>query len=101
MDFGAAVGARSGVDAEDLAALEGDYRASDRFTDLEKDVIELAERLTSTPSDVPQELYDAVAGALTGAQLVELVETIATENHRARFNRAFDIGSQDFCQIRR
>jgi alkylhydroperoxidase family enzyme len=101
MDFSAAVSARSGVNGEDLAALDGDYRSSDRFTDLEKDVIRLAEKLTSTPADVPQALYDSVAERLTAAQLVELIELIATENHRARFNRAFEIGSQGYCEVGR
>jgi len=91
---------RAGITAEELDAVSGDYRSDDRFSELERDVIELAERLTSTPADVPQELYDALARDLTEAQLVELVESIATENHRARFNRAFEIGSQSYCEIR-
>ena len=95
------MGTRNGVTAEDLAAVEGDYRSSDLFTELEKNVIEYAEHLTSTPADVPQDLYDAIASKLSPAQLVELTETIATENHRARFNRAFEIGSQNYCEIRR
>jgi alkylhydroperoxidase family enzyme len=93
------VGTRIGITAEDLAAVEGDYRSSDLFTELEKNAIEFAERLTSTPADVPQDLYDAIASELSPTQLVELTETIATENHRARFNRAFEIGSQSYCEV--
>lgn len=92
---------RKGITTEDLDAVEGDYRSSDRFSELERNVIALAELLTSTPAHVPQELYDALARELSPAQLVELVENIATENHRARFNRAFEIGSQDYCEIKR
>lgn len=98
MDYGAAVGTRAGITGEQSAAVAGDYRSSDMFSQLEKNVIEFAERLTETPANVPQDLYDALAAELTNAQLVELTESIATENHRARFNRAFEIGSQNYAR---
>jgi hypothetical protein len=31
---------------------------------------------------------------------VELTATIAMENYRARFNRAFDVEAQGLCQLR-
>lgn len=96
MDYGAAVGERAGIPREKLDAID-DYRDPGVLAPLEKRVIELAERLTSTPANVPDELYDALAAELSPAQLVELAEVIASENHRARFNRTFNIGSQDYA----
>ena len=93
------MGLREDISLEKLQAVPN-YRDSDLFSPLEKSIIEFAERLTETPSNVPDELYDVLAAELSPAQLVELAEIIATENHRARFNRAFNIGSQDFSQVR-
>ena len=94
------MGLRENIPLEKFQAVPN-YRDSDLFTELEKNVIEFAERLTSTPSDVPDELYEALASAMSPAQLVELAEVIATENHRARFNRAFNVGSQEFVKLSR
>ena len=101
MDYGAAVGMRSGVSTEEMSALEGDHVNDSLFTELETNVIWLAEQLTTTPAHVPDDLYEALSRDLSPAEMVELAETIATENHRARFNRAFDIGSQRYCEVRR
>ena len=47
--------------------------------------------MSAQPADVSDELFAAVRQHFTDAQLVELAATIAMENYRARFNRAFDI----------
>ena len=53
--------------------------------------------MSATPADVSPELYERIADELEPAQLVELASTIAWENYRTRFNRAFDIASDDFA----
>jgi alkylhydroperoxidase family enzyme len=88
---------------EELLAVR-DYRESDHFGAVEKLAIQLAEAMTRTPADVPDELRDALLQHLTRGQLTELASAIAWENHRARLNRALgvrDVGFSDgaFCLL--
>jgi AhpD family alkylhydroperoxidase len=96
IDIASAIGAKSGVTAEQLADLPR-YRESPHFSELEKLVIEYAEAMTATPSAVPDSLFDALRRHFSERQLVELTSAIAIENYRARFNWAFGIGSQGFA----
>ena len=48
--------------------------------------------------EVPQELFDSVRAHFDEGQMVELVNLIALESLRSRFNGAFDIGSADFSE---
>lgn len=84
-----------GIDAqlEDLHR----YQESDRFSDLEKDVIEYAERLTGNPADIPDELFARLSNHLDDGQLVELTAMIAWENFVGRFNRGFDLQAQGYA----
>ena len=75
-----------------------DYRESDAFSDLERRVIEYAERLTLTPADIPDGLYRMLLGELGHAALVEVTAEIAIENYRARFNRGFEVASQGYSE---
>jgi AhpD family alkylhydroperoxidase len=96
LDIGSAIGRRSGVTAEQLAELPR-YRASDRFSEVEKLVIDYAVAMTSTPAEVPDALFAELRSRFSERQLVELTSAIAIENYRARFNWAFGIGSQGFA----
>lgn len=58
----------------------------------------LAEGMTGTPVDVPDKMFDEARACFSHEQLVELVATIAMENYRARFNRAFGVESQNFAR---
>jgi len=69
------------------------YKDNDVFTELERAVLEYAELLTRTPAHVPQALFDRLRTELSERQLVELTNAIAWENYRARFNRGFDVKS--------
>lgn len=73
------------------------YSESDRLSDLEKDVIEYAERLTRNPADVPVELFARLSSHLDERQLVELTAMIAWENFVGRFNRGFDLQAQGYA----
>jgi alkylhydroperoxidase family enzyme len=97
MDIGSALSRRAGITDRQLAELP-DYRTSDAFDALDRGVIELAERLTATPADVPEALYAQIRAAIGDDALVELAAEIAWENYRARFNRAFEVGLQGYCQ---
>lgn len=89
MDFGAAVDSRV-VDERQVAELAA-YRTSDAFSNLERDVLDYADRLTATPANVPDGLYESLLANLGRAALVDLTAEIAIENYRARFNRGFDV----------
>lgn len=53
--------------------------------------MEYAEALTATPATVDDDLRDRMSQSFTPKQLVELAQSIAWENARARFNRGFDV----------
>jgi alkylhydroperoxidase family enzyme len=97
MDIGSAVGREKGVSEDQLRAL-ADYRTSPHFSELERLAIELADRLAVAPAEVPLELYRALRAHLDEQQIVELAAAIAWENFRARFNRVFDVQSDEFSE---
>ena len=73
-----------------------DYRDSDVLGPLEKLAVELAEAMTRTPVEVPQQLRAALLEHLTAGQYFELVSAVAWENHRARMNRALGVREAGF-----
>ncbi|MEA2436168.1 MAG: hypothetical protein QOF65_724, partial [Thermoleophilaceae bacterium] len=97
LDIGSAIGAKSGVTAEQLADLPR-YRESDRFDETEKLVLDYATAITATPSVVEDELFEALRARFDERQLVELTAAIGIENYRARFNWAFGIEPQGFVK---
>jgi alkylhydroperoxidase family enzyme len=54
----------------------------------------LAEAMTVTPADVPDNLFAELSAHFSAEQIVELSATIALENYRARINRVFLIESE-------
>jgi len=96
LDFGSHLSAVSGELSEDELRALPRYAESDLFSDLDKLVLDYATGMSRTPVDVSDELFAALREHLDEAQLVELTSEIALENYRARFNWAFDIGSQEF-----
>lgn len=95
MDIGAAVSSKQGIDNEKLVAL-ADWRSSDVFSPLERDVLALADSMCETPANVDQALFDRLLAALGAEQLVELTTAIGWENLRARTNRVFDAQSENY-----
>ena len=91
------MGRASGVGEEQLLDLSR-HRESDAFDAREKLVLDLAVAMTATPADVPRALLDALSAHFDEAQLVELAAAIAWENHRARFNRAFDVQAVGYSE---
>jgi alkylhydroperoxidase family enzyme len=78
------------------------WRASEVFTPLERDVLEYAEAMTSTPTTVTDELYARLLGQLGPAAMVELTVFIGFANLASRANTAHGITSQgyaDACEI--
>jgi AhpD family alkylhydroperoxidase len=97
LDIGSAIGRKAGITKDQLADLPR-YRESDLFDETEKLVLDYATAMTETPSDVPEDLFDALRARFDERQLVELTSAIAIENYRARFNWAVRIAPQGFTR---
>jgi alkylhydroperoxidase family enzyme len=78
------------------------WRESGVFTPLERDVLEYAEAMTTTPTTVTDELSASLLERLGAAALVELTVFIGFANMATRVNTAHGITSQgysDACEI--
>ena len=58
-------------------------------------VIELADAMADTPSNISDDLYGRLRTVFSEEQLLELSAQIAFENFRARLNRVFDVESDE------
>ena len=78
------------------------WRESEVFTPLERDVLEYAEAMTTTPPTVTDELFASLLDRLGPAAMVELTAVIAYANLATRANVANGVTSQGFsaaCEI--
>src|SRR3712207_1559138 len=101
VDFGYWISTDRGIDPAKLRDVPR-WRDSDRFTDLERQVMTYAEAVTATPPAVTDEMVAELRRQLDDAQLVELTMMVAVENVRSRFNSALGLTSQGFrdrCEI--
>jgi alkylhydroperoxidase family enzyme len=62
------------------------------FNDTERLVIELADAMTDTPANISDDLYARFRNQFSEEQLMQLV---AFENYRARWNRIFNVESDN------
>src|SRR5436190_17142863 len=82
-----------GLTDDEIAAIrEGEF---DGFAPAEKALLRMADALADTPSNVGDELYGELRKHFAEEQLMELAANAALENFRARFNRVFDVGSDN------
>ena len=65
------------------------------FVPAEVALLRMADALADTPSNVSNELYAELRRHFSEEQLIELTASAALENFRARYNRVFDVGSDD------
>jgi len=68
------------------------------FNDTERLVIELADAMTDTPANVSDDLYERLRNQFSEEQLMQLGGQIAFENYRARWNRIFNVESDNLYQ---
>lgn len=87
------MGRKAGLTDEKLHAVLGDDFSI--FTELEQLVIELADAMAATPSNISDELYSRLRKEFSEEQLLQLSGQFAFENFRARLNRVFDVGSDE------
>ena len=78
---------------EKLQALTGSDFST--FNATERLVIDLADAMANTPSNISDELYAKLRDKFTEEQLLQLGAQIAFENYRARLNRVFDVASDN------
>ena len=90
------MGRKAGLSDEKLRAANGDDRTL--FNDTERLVIELADALTDTPSNVSDDLYARLRNQFSEEQMMQLGGHIAFENYRARWNRLFNVESDNLYQ---
>ena len=87
------MGRKAGLTDEQLLAVRGEDLTI--FKDIERLVIELADAMVATPSNISDELYTRLRERFSEEQLMEISAQIAFENFRARLNRVFDVGSDE------
>ena len=87
------MGKKAGLTDEKLLALPGSDLGL--FNEKERLVLELADAMANTPSNISDDLYARLRGEFSEEQLLELGGQIAFENFRARLNRVFDVGSDE------
>ena len=87
------MGRKAGLSDEKLRAVPGNDMTP--FNDTERLVIELADALTDTPSNVSDDLYARLRNQFSEEQLMQLGAQIAFENYRARWNRIFNVESDN------
>ena len=78
---------------EKLLAVKGDDRAP--FNAKERLVIELADAMLAAPANISDDLYGRLLKEFSEEQLMELSAQIAFENYRARWNRVFEVESDE------
>jgi alkylhydroperoxidase family enzyme len=93
VDINSAVGRKAGLtDEKLLAVVKNDLSV---FSEVERLVIDLADAMADTPSNISDELYARLRGKFSEGQLLQLGGQLAFENYRARLNRIFDVGSDE------
>lgn len=97
IDLGSRIARRSGLTDEELLALPN-HRTSPLFSELDRLVLDYAVGISSTPVDVPDQLFDRLRQHFEPAALVELTYIVSLENLRGRFNLALGIGSAGFSE---
>ena len=65
------------------------------FGPAEAALLRMADALADTPANVSNELYAELRRHFSEEQLIELAAGASQENFRARFNRVFDVGSDN------
>jgi alkylhydroperoxidase family enzyme len=93
------VGRKAGLTDEKLRAVANiaDPASKDLsiFNDTERLVIELADAMVMAPANISDDLYARLREKFSEEQLMQLSAQIAFENYRARWNRVFNLGSDE------
>lgn len=93
MDINSAVGRKAGLSDEKLLALSGSDLSV--LNAKERVVVDLADAMADTPSNISDDLYARLRAQFSEEQLLELGAHVAFENYRARYNRVFEVESDN------
>ena len=85
------MGRKAGLGDDKLRAVLGDDMSI--FNETERLVIELADAMVTAPANISDDFYARLRHQFSEEQLMQLSAQIAFENYRARWNRVFDVGS--------
>jgi AhpD family alkylhydroperoxidase len=102
VDFGTMVQRLDGLDVERLARID-DYATDPLYTPAERLAVAYADAMTATPLTVTDGQVAELEREFGRAGLLELTQSIAVENQRARANHALGIVDQGFdaaCRVR-
>lgn len=97
IDLGSQIFRQLGLTDQELLDLPS-YKDSPLFDETDRMVIDYAVGITTTPAEVPDELFAKLKDRFSDAQLVELTHMIAMENMRGRFGIGLDIRAAGFSE---
>jgi AhpD family alkylhydroperoxidase len=98
LDFGYFMAHNDGLDLAKVREVPR-WRESSVFDDVERDVLEYAEAMSTTPLTVTDELVARLIDRLGTPAVVELTQMVALENMRSRFNSAAGLQSQGYSDV--
>jgi AhpD family alkylhydroperoxidase len=98
LDFGYFLAHNDGLDLAKVREVPR-WRESDVFSPLERDVLEYAEAMSTTPLTVTDWMVEKLIDQLGTEAVVELTQMIALENMRSRFNSAAGLQSQGYSDV--
>jgi AhpD family alkylhydroperoxidase len=98
LDFGSHLSEIGGLDAAKVQDLHR-WRESSAYDALERDVLEYAEQMSTTPVSVDDALRERLQERLGMKALVELTAYVALENQRSRFNAAMGVLPQGWSRV--
>jgi alkylhydroperoxidase family enzyme len=96
IDFGYYESVQQGADPRKIRDVTR-WRQSDVYDERERLVLEYAEAVNATPSQVDDDLATRLAAKFGNEQLVELAGWVALENYRSRFNVGLGLRSEGFA----
>ena len=91
------MGRGQGIEEAQLTDL-ADYATSSAYDERTRAALDLATMMTRTPPEVSDACFAKAREHFSEAELVELCASIAWENYRSRFNRAFAIPADGFAE---
>jgi AhpD family alkylhydroperoxidase len=98
LDFGYFMAHNDGLDLGKVREVPR-WRESEVFTPLEREVLEYAEAMSTTPMAVTDEMVAGLIRQLGEKAVVELTQMVALENMRSRFNSAAGLQSQGYSDV--
>jgi alkylhydroperoxidase family enzyme len=97
IDFGYFEGIQQGVDPRKVHDVPR-WRESDVYDERERLVLEYAEAVNATPSQVGADLAARLREHFSDKEIVELAGWIALENYRSRMNAGLGLTSEGFSE---